>query len=191
MKCPKCNIELEIQFTKDEFNPIDYYKCPKCLSHNRHRLIYVLLKDKNNGKMLEYSPVKITKETFNHFTADFPPRTSELGVVMADVKDDLTDSQFKDNEFDTVICSHVLDSIKEEEKAIKELHRITKNTAIISAPIFEELEKTIEEPYLSHKRKCGLDYFERFNVFSKVEIIKGDNYPEYGCQGEYIAICQK
>lgn len=191
MICPKCSENLILQFTKNEHNPIDYYKCPKCLSHNRHRLIYLLLKDKENGKMLEYSPVKITKETFNHFTADFPPRVSELGVVMADVNDDLTQSQFKDNEFDTVICSHIIDYIKDEEKAIMELHRITKKTAIISAPIFPELEKTIEEPYLLHQRKCGLDYFERFNIFNKVEIIKGDDYPEYGCQGEYIAICQK
>jgi ubiquinone/menaquinone biosynthesis C-methylase UbiE len=155
-----------------------------------------LLKDRDNGKMLEYSPVKILKDTFNHYTADFPPRHSNTGVVVADVCDDLTNSQFKDNEFDTVVCSHVLDAILNEDKAIKELHRITKDTALIAFPMFD-MDKTIEYGKLlpenyNHFRKPGKDYIKRFNLFDKVTIVsshKEEN--KYGLQGEYIAICQK
>lgn len=199
MICPKCKVDLFLEFPKNNsWHPCDYYKCPICLSHNRHRLLYLYLKDRDNGKMLEYSPVKITKETFNHTTADFPPRdNSDTGVVRADYNDDLTNSQFKDNEFDTVICSHVLDSIQDEDKAIKELYRITKKTAIVSAPIFEG--KTIEYGELrpenfKHFRKPGEDYIERFKIFQKVELIKGSEYKDaslYGLEGEYLIICHK
>jgi len=197
MICPKCNVDLFLDIPKDNgWHYTDYYKCPQCLSHNRHRLLYFLLKDRDNGKMLEYSPVKILKDTFNHYTADFPPRHSNTGVVVADVCDDLTNSQFKDNEFDTVVCSHVLDAILNEDKAIKELHRITKDTALIAFPMFD-MDKTIEYGKLlpenyNHFRKPGKDYIKRFNLFDKVTIVsshKEEN--KYGLQGEYIAICQK
>jgi hypothetical protein len=161
-------------------------------------LLYLLLKDRENGKMLEYSPVKMLADTFHHQTADFPPRESSAGVVMAEYMDDLTHSQFKDNEFDTVICSHVLDAIKDEESAIKELYRITKSTAFVSAPIFE-IEKTIEygeilpENY-KHYRKPGMDYASRFSIFKNVIVVKGSDYKDadiYGLEGEYVIICQK
>jgi hypothetical protein len=200
MMCPKCECPLFLDRVKDNgWHGFDHYKCPQCKSHNRHRLLYLLLKDRDNGNMIEYSPVKILKDTFNHFSADFPPRENqETGVVMADVLDDLTQSQFKDNEFDTVICSSVLDAIKDDKKAIKELHRITKDKAFVSVPIFE-IEKTIDFDSLlngnyNHYHRPAIDYVERLSIFKKIDIIKGSDYQDsnkYGLEGEYIFICQK
>jgi SAM-dependent methyltransferase len=188
MMCPKCNQKLFLEFPKNnEWHYTDYYKCPECCSHNRQRVLYKLLKDRDNGKLLEYSPAKILQE-FHTMTADFPPRENKVsGVIMADVLDDLTQSQFKDNEFDTVICSHILDAIPDEEKAIKELHRITKHTAFVACPMFD-IEKTVEYGELlpgnyNHYRRPGKDYKERFSIFKSVEELTED--------GEYILICRK
>jgi hypothetical protein len=199
MKCPKCKKDLYLEFPKnDTWHPCNYYKCPECLSHNRNRLLYLLLKDRNNGYTLEYSPVRILQE-FVDKSADFPPRHSHTTeVIMADINDDLTNSQFKDNEFDTVICSHILDSILDDDKAIKELHRITKDTALVSVPIFE-IPETIEygeikEGNFGHYRKPNIDYFNKLKIFKNVEIINGSDFKNsnlYGLEGEYVAICKK
>jgi len=199
MKCPKCNKELYLEFPKnDTWHPCDYYKCPECRSHNRNRLLYLLLKDRVNGYTLEYSPVIIHQE-FVDKSADFPPREEEItDIIMADVLDDLTNSQFKDNEFDTVICSHILDAILDDDKAIKELHRITKGTAFVSVPIFD-IPETIEYGMIKpenykHYRKPNIDYFNKLKIFKSVKIINGSDYKDsnlYGLEGEYIAICKK
>lgn len=41
---------------------------------------------------------------------------------------------FKDNSFDLVICSEVLEHLKEPEKALKELQRVCKRYVILSVP---------------------------------------------------------
>jgi ubiquinone/menaquinone biosynthesis C-methylase UbiE len=44
------------------------------------------------------------------------------------------DIPFKDNSFDLVICTEVLEHLEHPEKALKELQRVTKGTCIISVP---------------------------------------------------------
>lgn len=198
MICPKCKVDLFLDKTKNnEWHPCDYYKCPSCLSHNRNRILYLLLKDRDNGHTLEYAPVRILKE-FVNISADFPPRERNSEVYTAELNDDLRSSQFNDNEFDTVICGCVLDAVDDDEAAIKELHRITKKTAFVSIPVFD-VEETIEYGKLlpgnyEHYRKPNIDYFNKLNIFKTVEIISGSNHKDallYGLEGEYVAICQK
>jgi len=190
MICPKCNETLFLDATKGNGNPINYWKCPKCKSHNRGRLLYLLLKDRHNGKVLEISPISILQGLFSdHTTIDFPPRHSEhTDVVMAQRNEDLRALSFSDESFDTIICSHVLDAIKEEEIAIKELFRVLRKggSVYILAPI-HNIPHTIEleTPEMNHWRICGKDYFDRFDG----EVIIGDD-EQYGLSGEHLIICK-
>lgn len=43
------------------------------------------------------------------------------------MKMDATKIEFADNTFDTIICFHVLEHIKEDFQAIKEIARVLKN----------------------------------------------------------------
>jgi ubiquinone/menaquinone biosynthesis C-methylase UbiE len=65
---------------------------------------------------------------------------------------DITKLSFKDNAFDTVICSEVLEHIPEDEKAVKELLRILKKkgTLAVSVPRFlpEKLCWMFSDEYL-------------------------------------------
>ncbi len=63
------------------------------------------------------------------------------------VKMDITDIQYSDNSFDVILCSHVLEHIMDDHKALSELFRVLKpggRWTIIQVPIFRE--KTFEDP---------------------------------------------
>lgn len=65
------------------------------------------------------------------------------------IRSDLLNLPFKDNSFDTVVCSETIEHIKEYRKAIKELVRISKKNIIITTPNEESL--TIEKcPKCNH-----------------------------------------
>ena len=65
------------------------------------------------------------------------------------VRSDLLNLPFKDNSFDTVLCSETIEHIKDYRKAIKELVRISNRNIIITTPNEESL--TIEKcPKCNH-----------------------------------------
>ncbi|WMJ75211.1 methyltransferase domain-containing protein [Cytophagaceae bacterium ABcell3] len=64
---------------------------------------------------------------------------------------DLTKLSFPDNEFDFVLCNHVLEHIPDDGAAMSEIYRVLKSqgTAIITVPINESFEKTYENPSIT------------------------------------------
>lgn len=129
------------------------------------------------------------------------------------VKDgDILCTNFPDNFFDIVICNHVLEHIKDDKTAIREIYRILKKEglAILMVPIDYDLNKTDEEDekeFLSpsereqrfgqydHVRQYGIDYFKRLQEtgFEVKRIIYDDQKVEsYGFQpGEELIVCYK
>jgi len=87
---------------------------------------------------------------------------------------DILNIAFQGESFDIVYCSHVLEHIEDDQRAIKELYRVLKSNgwALIVVPI--NIEKTYENSEIQsledrlevfgqsdHVRICGLDYKER------------------------------
>ena len=125
---------------------------------------------------------------------------------------DILKTNFPDNYFDIIICNHVLEHIKDDKTAIKEIYRITKKKgmAILMVPIDYDLDKTIEEEeteslssherelrfgQYDHVRQYGTDYFDRLENVG-FEIKRGTyEHPiaeSYGFQpGEELIICSK
>ena len=100
--------------------------------------------------------------------------TADLYDSNAMVKMDITDIHYSDESFDIIICSHVLEHVEDDKKALKELFRVLKKNgwAIILVPItsdktFEDLTIKTEEDRLKvfgqkdHVRRYGPDYIER------------------------------
>ena len=182
--CDVCRYRGKFNFyrEKDNWHPIDVYRCPKCESCERHRAVWKLLK--TGGEILHISPEKGLAEALrksgNYVSTDFPKREADLEV-------DLRATQFEDNSFDIIVCNHVLDQIKETEKAIAELYRILRidGRAYITVPIYEnEKTKLLDERRENHWWRCGLDYFNKLkDAGFDVKLEK-----EYG---EYVAVCEK
>ena len=154
--------------------------CPRDYSTDRHRLIWFYLKYKTNFfhgnlKVLHFAP----QYCFQKITKKLP----NLDYISADlhnpdvtVKMDIQDIKFNNNYFDIIICSHVLEHVFNDRKAIKELYRGLKpgGKAIILVPIDHSREKTYEDVKITkpedrlryfgqkdHVRLYGRDFIER------------------------------
>jgi len=102
--------------------------------------------------------------------------TADLYSPIVDVKADILDLPFNDNEFDIVFCNHVLEHIEDDSKAMKELFRVMKPGGMGIFQVPQELarEKTYEDSNIKtpedrakhfgqydHVRIYGKDYFNR------------------------------
>src|SRR5205823_10364596 len=87
---------------------------------------------------------------------------------------DITAIQFPDESFDVIYCSHVLEHVPDDRRAMREFHRVLKTGgwAILLVPI--TAERTVEDPSVldpaerlrlfgqeDHVRRYGPDYTDR------------------------------
>ena len=153
---------------------------PDSMSLERHRLMWLFLQQKTNFfteklKFLHVAPefcfINIFKkmENLEYITGD-------LVSPWADVKMDVHNIPFNDNEFDVVICNHVLEHVKDDKKVMKEFYRVMKKGGwgIFQVPINKNNKQTIEDPNITdpkdrerlywqsdHLRLYGLDYSKK------------------------------
>ena len=100
--------------------------------------------------------------------------TADLFNPRAMVKMDITDIQYDDETFDVVYCSHVLEHVPDDRKAMRELRRVLKSDgwAVLLVPI--TADETFEDPSVTdpaerlrlfgqedHVRRYGPDYRQR------------------------------
>ncbi len=87
---------------------------------------------------------------------------------------DITNIEYPDQSFDVIYCSHVLEHVQDDKRAMREFFRVLKNNgwAILLVPITSE--KTFEDPSIieplerlqafgqeNHVRRYGPDYVDR------------------------------
>jgi SAM-dependent methyltransferase len=177
--CPVCGTHSKIFY---EFGvvPRQDAMCPNCGSVERHRFIWQYLNQCNDffdgkpKKMLHIAPEPCLEKKFREYLGD-NYITADLFDAHAMVKMDITDIQYPDESFDVVYCSHVLEHVPDDRKALREFHRIlTPNgKAILMVPIYD-LEKTFEDfsitdpsdrlkvfGQIDHVRKYGHDFIDR------------------------------
>jgi ubiquinone/menaquinone biosynthesis C-methylase UbiE len=94
--------------------------------------------------------------------------TSDIAMSDVDVRADMRSLPFGSGDFDFIFASHVLEHIKDDEDAIREVARVLRpgGIAVLPVPIIAP-DKTVEYPEPNphedgHVRSPGLDYFERF-----------------------------
>jgi SAM-dependent methyltransferase len=102
--------------------------------------------------------------------------TADLDVndALVEVQMDVTDIKFPDRSFEVIYCSHVLEHVPDDRKAMREFHRILTDDgwAVLLVPItapktYEDPSVTSEEERLrlfgqkDHVRRYGPDYVDR------------------------------
>ena len=153
---------------------------PSTLSLERHRLLWLFLKNETAFfhkplKVLHMAPEQCFLSLFKKMKhLDYT--TADLYSPIVDVKADILDLPFNDNEFDIVFCNHVLEHIEDDSKAMKELFRVMKPGGMGIFQVPQELarEKTYEDSNIKtpedrakhfgqydHVRIYGKDYFNR------------------------------
>ncbi|WP_423819529.1 class I SAM-dependent methyltransferase [Salinimicrobium sp. TIG7-5_MAKvit] len=191
---------------------------PSTLSLERHRLLWLYLKDHTTfftapHKVLHFAPEQAFYKRFRklnnlHYT------TTDLNSPLADVKADICDLPFEDNSFDFILCNHVLEHIPDDTKAMQEIYRILSpgGTAILQIPQDLNREKTFEDDSITdpaerakifgqydHVRVYGRDYFDKLrevgfrveevNLTSQMDLQLVDKYRL--AKGEVIPVARK
>jgi len=154
--------------------------CPGTLSLERHRLLWLYLEREtrflNQGlKVLHVAPEQVFYRKFKRFQ-HWDYTTTDLYSPLADVVADICDLPFQDNQYDLILCNHVLEHIPNDLKAMTELYRVLKKggTLIAQVPLEEERSKTFEDDSITnidersrvfgqydHVRVYGQDYYQR------------------------------
>lgn len=179
--------------------------CPCCGVDDRMRWFYYLLQNKLNiltasGRLLHFAPESAIydyikqNENIDYYTCDIVPGRA-MHVV------DITDIPFRENTFDYIISNHIIEHIKDEEKAVSEIKRVLKPNGkwILSFPICTDMKTYENDEIISpedkleaygqedHVRLYGFDYKERFEnygfkieVFSPEREINEEDISKYG-----------
>jgi SAM-dependent methyltransferase len=141
-------------FLYETFNMADY-GCSNCRANDKDRL-YALFIDRffkeNPGvevNLLDIAPSP-QLAAFLKKVPQIRYRSMDLYMEGVDDKVDITSMDiYKDEHFDFFICSHVLEHIPEDLKAMRELHRVLKSggKGIVMVPINFGVKETLEDPY--------------------------------------------
>ncbi|WP_143962045.1 class I SAM-dependent methyltransferase [Litoribacter populi] len=166
--------------------------CPKCLALERHRLMYLFLKEKTpffekQLKVLHVAPELCFIDKFEAM-GNLEYITGDLESPLAKVKMDIHQIPFEDETFDVVFCNHVMEHVDDDISACKEINRVLKKDGwgIVQSPVYQ-LPETLEDKSITdpaererlfgqrdHVRKYGIDYASRLSK-SGLNVI-GDNY---------------
>jgi SAM-dependent methyltransferase len=125
--------------------------CPYCNSYERHRHLWLFIKNKTNLLAENLRVFHVAPEEFISRALRSFPNLDYLSVdlrsPLAMERIDITQIPYPDNSFDVILCNHVLEHIPDDAKAIGELCRILKDDgwAIIQAPVDPSREVTYED----------------------------------------------
>ena len=131
--------------------------------------------------MLHFAPESVFRKFFSARFGQY--ETADIAMKDVDHQVDLQELPFKDQTYDFVFASHVLEHIPDDGKAISEIRRILKPNGIAVLPVPLVAEKTIEYPgpnphEAHHVRAPGVDYFDRYErFFARVEKFRSDSLP--------------
>lgn len=174
--CPVCQWQgRDYDRVQGRGKPAVNPKCPACGSSPRHRLAYLLLSELlplHAKKTLHFAPEKCIAPWLKRISDDY--LSVDLSSPRAMRHMDITALDLPDNSFSLVWCSHVLEHIEADHKAIAELFRVTQpgGLAVIMVPIYGP--NTYEDPTIQspaerlkhfmqtdHVRLYGLDVQQR------------------------------
>jgi SAM-dependent methyltransferase len=156
-------------------------QCPRCGSYERVRALWLFLRDQTDlmhgsHRVLHFAPEPSIAAAIaalpgvEYVSADIEP-----GVAMEVV--DITAIPFPEGSFDVVICSHVLEHVPEDRRAMSEVFRVLRpgGRAYFMQPVDFGRAETYEDPSIvapeertrafnqhNHVRVYGCDVRDRF-----------------------------
>ncbi len=185
--CPVCEKKYE-KFIGSVHNTRPHCACPNCYSLERHRHFWLYLKTNHpeifseNLTLLHWAPEKMLSKKLSsipnitYIGGDLTPSEKSWCSVQ---QLDITKIDLPSNSIDVMICSHVLEHVPEDTKALQETMRILKpgGWALFMFPLYHNLLKTYENPAITtpggraiafdhpeHVRKYGWDVIEKMKT---------------------------
>lgn len=180
VECPLCGARYR------RFVPYGYVDvrhnalCPRCLSLERHRLLWLwltrekkILRPETNSFQPEEDfihratdPLQFSEANFLHIAPEvclsrkfekiLKPQnyiTADLESPLAKVKMDVQEIPFADETFDVVFCNHVLEHVADDRRALRELLRVTKTGGwgLLLSPVDDSRGETFEDDSITDR----------------------------------------
>ena len=182
VSCPVC----EKSFSKflsygSEVAHRDNVLCPYDLTLERHRLMWLYLKNHSNFftqanlAVLHMAPEQCfidrfkAQQNLNYLTAD-------IVSPIADMHFDLHQIPLENDRFDVVFCNHVLEHVDDVNQCISELYRVTKpgGWGIMQVPQDFDREVTYEDPTITSPKDREIHFWQKDHVR-----LFGLDYPQW------------
>lgn len=180
LTCPCCNTRCE-QFRPFGLTPRPNAMCPHCGALERHRLLWLYFRDRT--RLFEGTPLSVLHVAPEAVFRDAFRQLPHLAYVSAglesppaDERIDIMDIPRPAATFDVIICNHVLEHVADDQRAMRELHRVLRpgGWAVLQSPMDSRLAATLEDPSVidprerqrlfgqhDHVRLYGRDYGDR------------------------------
>jgi predicted SAM-dependent methyltransferase len=158
------------------------YSCPACDASDRERL-YALYIDKVIGtlnpqrryRLVEFAPSPALGRKLKR-NAIFEYRSADLFRKTVNDQIDITDMRkYRDSSIDIFICSHILEHLSDDRKAMHELFRVLRSDGfgIVMVPLITGIDRTEEDPVINTRELRTIHYSD------------GDHVRQYGVQDFY------
>lgn len=169
-------------YSFDDMETLNYsqYSCPHCHASDRDRLYALFIREKSVGgvgktnlNLIEFAPFKPLGQLIKRL-GNYNLRTADLFMDGVDDKVNLEEMPlYHDRSFDCFICSHVLEHVPDDRKALRELFRVLKpgGWGILMVPILLSIDEIDEDPEL-------VDEGERWRRFGQNDHVR--MYSKYG-----------
>ncbi len=184
-ECPVCGCR------RRRFLPYGYVSvrsnalCPRCLSLERHRLLWLWLTRetdicKGERQLLHIAPEVALMRRFREIYARHPELyiTADLESPLARMHLDVQHIPLADESVDIVICNHIMEHVADDRLAMHELWRILRRGGwgVVLSPVDESRAETFEDDSITdpaertrifgqydHRRIYGRDYADRLS----------------------------
>lgn len=191
--CPICQRHSK-QFDVYGIVPRPDAKCIHCGSLERYRLVWLFFKtqtdlfNSSSKSMLHIAPEACLEKKLKNILQD-SYITADLNRPDVRVKMDITSIPFPESTYDVIYCSHVLEHVPDDRKALREFHRVLKPAGWLLLVVPVNVRKTIEDPSVTdpqkrlelfgqddHVRKYGPDVMDRIQEagFKVKRVLPGD-----------------
>lgn len=179
--CPVCNRSSD-RFASFGRPARKDAQCVQCDSLERHRLVWLFFLNRTDlfrgarCSMLHVAPESCLEPRLRQrLGPDY--LTADLLDPAAEIRMDVTRIGFPDRHFDVIYCSHVLEHVPDDRRAMAEFHRVLKDDgwAVLVVPI--TAERTVEDPGVTdpaerlrlfgqedHVRRYGPDFVDRLRA---------------------------
>lgn len=219
-ECPICGAR------RRKFLPYGYVTsredalCPRCLSLERHRMIWLWLERHSDlfatyPRLLHIAPevslMRHFKRHYQHHADNYI--TADLESPLADMHFDVQHIPLEARSIDVVICNHLLEHVEDDALALRELYRImraggwgimlvpedrSRSTTFEDDTITDPTERTRLFGQYDHRRVYGCDYDDRlrragFEVerIAATELVNATEHRLYAIGGDDLVIVRK
>lgn len=176
-RCPVCGVGLRAfrpvwkSYWRDvaKFSPVHQpsametlnltaFTCPCCDAFDRDRLTAIYLDEvfssfdrSRTYRLIEFAPGEALHKKIKRYPF-ISYRSADLNRKTVDERIDLTAmDRYGDGSVDIILCSHVLEHIPDDRKAMREICRVLKpdGFAILLVPLVVGVEETHEDPSIN------------------------------------------